>query len=115
MIFCLVDARASRLRQAVATPVRQVLGVFATKKCVGLADVVEMCAGKGQPSSNPQIRLTAVHWLLDSLDGADAPLETKQLAPLEAWGLAFCGAKHQRPSTLPPGPAWRRRLPLLTA
>ena len=62
--------------------IRQTLVCFATHKCMALGEVTEACVAKGVPATNPLVRLTALRWLLDSLDGEEA-LDKKQLAGLE--------------------------------
>ena len=60
---------------------RQTLACFATTKCLSLGEIAETCLSRGVAASNPQVRLTALHWLADSLEAVDGRLEAKQLHP----------------------------------
>ena len=63
---------------------RQTLACFATTKCLSLGEIAETCLSRGVAASNPQVRLTALHWLADSLEAVEGRLEAKQLGALEA-------------------------------
>ena len=54
---------------------RQTLACFATTKCLSLGEIAETCFSRGVAASNPQVRLTALHWLADSLEAVEGRLD----------------------------------------
>ena len=64
--------------------VRQVLGVFTSAGCVTFAEAVAISAAKGATTANPRVKQTAMHWIMDVLDGADASTVDKAADSLSA-------------------------------